>query len=107
MFYTDFSKSDFPEMAWISKENYTGVQKVGDKDAFVFKMEFVVPGEPPETIVRTAAIDVATQLPIYATEQNRMQVYRFDATPAAPLSVPQKVNDALEAQRKFESPTGK
>lgn len=103
----NFSQSDFPELPWLSKENYTGVQKINGNDAYIFKTQYTVTDEngQPEIINQTAAVDVATQWPIYSTNGQSAVLYQYGNPVSTPLSIPAKVSAAIARQREFSQPS--
>lgn len=103
----NFSKTDFPELPWISKENYTGVQKVNGKDAYLFKAQYTIIDEngQPEIVTQTAAIDVATQWPLYSTDGASAVLYQYGSPGTTPLTIPPKVSAAIAKQREFARPS--
>lgn len=105
----NFSQTDFPELSWLSKENYTGVQKVNGKDAYAFKTQYVIIDENghPETFFRTATVDVETQWPIYFTDGPSAVTYQYGKPSSAPLSIPSKVSAVIAQQVGFDSPPRK
>lgn len=91
---------DFGELGWISPENYTEVANVARTPCFIFQskipMEDVV--EPVEV---TAAVSVATQLPVYFVLGGAPRTYTFGPQPGAPLNVPQEVESVLADRHKL------
>jgi hypothetical protein len=104
-----FSLSDFPELSWLSADIYAGVQKIAGKDAYVFKTQYIIVDEngQPETFFKTAAVDVATQWPIYSTNGPSTVLYQFGNPVSTPLSIPDKVGTAIARQKEFAHPSRK
>jgi len=102
----NFSQTDFPELSWLSKDIYEGVQKVNGSDAYIFKTQYTLTDEngKPETFLKTAAVDVATQWPVYSTDGVNVQTYQYGTPVSTPLSVPSKVTAVIAKQIEFSSP---
>jgi hypothetical protein len=102
----NFSQSDFPELPWLSKENYTGVQKINGNDAYIFKTQYTVTDEngQPEIINQTAAVDVVTRWPIYSTNGQAAVIYQYGNPLSTPLSIPAKVSAVIARQKEFAQP---
>jgi hypothetical protein len=114
--YTDFSKTDFPGLEWISAKNFTGVEKVSGRACLVFR-EPLAPdstiagnaGSPDRTI-RYAAIDYYSRLPVALAAGGVMQEYSFEFPPQAAQTLPENVarflqSDAAEKKETARTPS--
>jgi hypothetical protein len=105
--YIDFTRSDFPDCAWISKKNYMGVEKQAGHDCLIFA-DKVLPGSDPAlagidngteiAAESTAYIDVQTRLPLLVRRTTEVLTYQWLPAPPAMQTLP----PALEADIKRE-----
>ena len=122
----DFSKSDFPEVQWVSSENFVRIVSVKGKRAMLFSKTVVVPQPlfassnvprnlpgapsreeiantsvtplPPVTEILTACIDLESSLPISMRKGNAVYTYEFNPPPQAMLSLPGEVINAWKRE---------
>lgn len=93
--YTDYSKTDFPGLEWVSARNYAGVQTLNDVECLVFRENPPInPANP------TAYIDLQTRLPVRLVSQESTNTYTFDPTPPVPISLPPEIQQLLESRAK-------
>jgi len=105
--FSDYSKGNFTELAWIGPGNYQGVRPVNERPCFIFTAapgevvytldEEVNAGMPAEmrgTMANTeslaAAIDAETLLPVSFSNGRVVKNYRILRPPDAPLVMPPK-----------------
>ncbi|MFA7345906.1 MAG: hypothetical protein WC003_16525 [Terrimicrobiaceae bacterium] len=90
--YSDYRQSDFPELSWVSLENYRGVQNHDGKKAYLFESD---PGAR-----QTALLAPETQLPLASTNAEATCAYVFNPPPLAPLTPPEKFLAVLRAYKR-------
>lgn len=97
--FTDYSASDFPDMSWISAQNYTGVEQKSGVACYVFRDKVIRDGgvNPVDVI---AAVDGKTLRPASFTYSGLTGTYTFGAPPQAELSVPDKIQKFLAKRQK-------
>ena len=79
---------DFPELSWIVRSTFQGLQVVQGKKCYAYKLDD-----------QTVWIDASTHLPVYI-ESKKLQVsYTFSGTPDEPLQLP---HGYLEKLQKFK-----
>jgi len=100
--YTDYSKTDFPGMEWVSAKNYATVRPVMNRDCIVFERK-AAGGEA----AATACVDLQTRLPVVLREGNETRVYEFQAAPQAALSLPAEIRADLELRARVKAKTGR
>ena|SRR5215210_941075 len=93
------STQDFPEIAWVSAKNFSGIQDVSGKKCIVFKDKLETYADSGEKIDAVAYVDLETRLPV-AMQKGDVYTYQFGAPPQAPLTPPQNIAEALEKYRK-------
>jgi hypothetical protein len=103
--FSDYSKGDFTELAWIGKSNYQGITEVDGRACFLFRSapgtvmrpqeEELKAGMPPELLGPTgnqkelsAAIDVQTLLPVWLDDGTVKKSYRILPAPTSALKMP-------------------
>ena len=101
--YTDYSKTDFPGLEWVSAQNYVGVQKQSGDEYMVFQTNVsagsftgVLPAHSPVT----AYINLQTRLPTRLATQESTASYTFEPQPPTPLSLPPELQQLLEKRAK-------
>lgn len=107
----DFSKTDFPECAWISETYYQGMRRVLDRDCMVFIKTAgndprPAPGTMPDEVSQDgprgklqAYVDLQTRLPILLVEGESVTTYEFGLAPTAMLTFPIDVQAAIDEKR--------
>jgi len=73
----DLTKDDFPELLWLSADNFIGKTKKEGHDCYAFQEDG-----------KEAWIDIQTGLPWALKDENGAQTYEFVAAPTAPLTLP-------------------
>ena len=91
--YSDYSKSDFPELNWLTLDHYKGIQTYQGKPAYLF--ESTNPGEKC-----VALLAVETQLPLSFTEGKVVRTYVFNPPPTAPLIPPENFLKVLKKHKR-------
>ncbi len=91
--YSDYTKSDFPELSWISIENYKGIQNYQGKPCYAFE-------STDSAGYKLTALLSDAQLPVYTTHGIIGRIYIFNAPPTSPLSPPQNFQAALDLHRR-------
>ena len=110
------NEADFPEFAWISKQNFTGIQTIEGKKCLVFTAT-VDPerienprlfaqtsgnSDPNAKMPATAIIDLDTRLPVSVQCGSRVQTYQVLAAPTEGLVVPPEfLAVAQEAEKRI------
>lgn len=112
IFYSDMSKSDFPDFTWIQASSYGGTQSYKEKRCLVFYGKVLqsgalspVPfqGHPPAPAddLVTAYVDAKTRLPVaIQIAKEDIKSYEFQPPPSAMLVLPDIVQKALEDRKK-------
>jgi hypothetical protein len=104
--YENYSQTDFPRLIWVSQKNYAGMKSYNGKSCLYFKDRYKFYGEDEESDVE-AYTDLKTRLPvasIVSTPSGQTTyAYEFQQPPAATLTLPNKVQSALDARRKAQS----
>jgi len=115
-YYIDFSKSDFPELNWISAKNYKGVAQLGGTKVLVFKSAIPMPTASIVALTHhvptnaIALIDLATHRPLMFQLGGEVLTYQFNR--ASPnLTLPKDVENAFNSelqryQMGFPHPSG-
>lgn len=100
--YLDFSQGDFPELDWVSLNDYRGVQPYEGQPAYFFTSE---------TGSKRSVFLSERQLPLQADFGSVVFTYTMGTPPATPLIPPQNFAQALaihkrgkEALRRHASP---
>lgn len=87
--YSDYGKSDFPGLEWVSMENFkdltTDQQKV---QAFRFEQQG-----------KTAFLSAETQLPLNFSDSELIRTYTFNSPPSSPLVPPERFQKVLETHK--------
>lgn len=111
-FYTDYSKSDFPEFRWVSQKNYVGVEDLGDRVCFVFKEDIDISKDDrrrwtemasgsavsmPVRVWAEAYIDYYSHLPVKLVWGEETRNYRFAIPSQKKLVVPADIEKAVNA----------
>lgn len=91
--YSDYARTDFKGLEWVTMKNYTGRQSSEGKTVFAFAST-----RSGQKV--TAQLDVASQLPISATEGGMTCTYVFNAPPTAPLQLPPDFQKVLDAYKR-------
>lgn len=103
--FSDYSKGDFTELAWIGESNYQGITEVDGRTCFLFRTapgsvrrpqeEELNAGIPRELSGPTgnrnelsAAIDVQTLLPVWFDNGAVKKTYRILPAPTSALKMP-------------------
>ena len=87
--WSDYSKGDFPELAWLVADNYAGVEKYDKKTVWLFNKDN-----------QRAWLNPETKLPIATTNGQITMTYTYNAAPEDPLIPPQKYLDILAKYRR-------
>lgn len=103
--FSDYSKGDFTELAWIGVSNYQGITEADGRPCFLFRAapgsvshpqeEELNAGMPPELRgpngnrnELSAAIDVQTLLPVWFDDGTVKKSYRILPAPTSALQMP-------------------
>ena len=99
---TNFSRTDFPGLEWVSAKTYLDVRTVMGRDCIIFSKG----GNEPETNQdgplpassggTVAYVDLATRLPILLQSNGENRVYQFEQPPQSKLTLPPDIQQALE-----------
>ncbi len=105
----DISQSDFPKLAWVSKEAFKGVESSNKKSCYYFEKKIAKPGFVPklgakpgdavETVTLQAWIDAETKLPVSSDDGVSITTYTFREIPQIPLELPPQFAKAIEAYK--------
>ncbi len=91
--YSDYSKSDFEGLGWVSLNTYKGVGARDGQPVYLFEGK-----ESGEKLTAILAVD--TQLPLYSSAGDVSCTYTFNSPPAAPLVPPKRFLDILETHKR-------
>lgn len=106
--YTDYSKTDFPGLEWVSAKNYVDVKKVMGLDCIVCKSG-AAPAAPPQSQASlspaadagrnapemTACMDLTTRLPVVFLRGEETRVYQFVDLAPVMQTLPPEIQTAL------------
>lgn len=95
-FFTDFSKSDFGQVAWVSKKNFMDYRDVSGLKCLVFHDR--IRGEGKERIEAQAFIDSTSRLPLLVQAGESSTTFRYGQAPAQMLVPPANVAEMLKLQ---------
>lgn len=115
-FFQSYAKSPFPEIAWVSPKNYTGIQKFEDRDCMVFEtkserfseheikdreLEAKMSGKSvainaSESPTLIAFISVETHLPVCLKKANEVRRYQFSPNPTSMLQFPANIKSLYD-----------
>jgi hypothetical protein len=110
--FINFSKTDYPDFAWITERNYVGVAQLGTGKALIFKgkVKMLFGGALPVPLLTLphsadgkenaiAAVDFLTRKPLMVQVSNELLTYQF--TNQAPnLTLPKDVQNAFALMQK-------
>ena len=117
-FFVSYAKSPFPEVAWVSAQNYVGVQKLAGRDCMVFEgkiksfseneikdrdIEARLSGKtldisnPESSIVAYIALD--NHLPVFFKNGNKENLYQFSPPPSSMLEFPPEIKALFELHK--------
>jgi hypothetical protein len=126
--FTDYSRGNFSELAWIGPDTYQGVRKVNERPCFIFtaapgdvvdprgeeldaSMPAEMRGAGANTDSLTAAIDAETLLPVSFSNGRVVKNYRILRPPDTPLAMPPKFagvfDEWIERIEEANRPPGK
>jgi len=91
--YSDYSRTDFKGLEWISMSNYSGVNSEDGKAAYSF--EATRGGQKV-----TALLDMTSQLPLASTDGGVTCTYAFNTPPTSPLVLPPDFQKVLDAYKR-------
>lgn len=91
--YSDYSRCDFPELDWVSLENYREATTYEDKPAYFFEA-----GESGDRGGRVLLSEA--QLPFSFSNRESVRTYVFNPAPAAPLVLPEKIAKILQTHKR-------
>ncbi len=98
---------DFPEFAWIAKDNFVGVQTNQNHKCLEFKKDYYSVDDHSLQGTKVAYIDYGTRYPVSYQFQAESRIYTIMAPPTISLTVPAEVSaaaGALEAGLQREMP---
>jgi hypothetical protein len=100
--YPDYSKADFPDFDWLSRDNFVGVQTVQDRKCYTFRGGSDLLDKTLNSAYKTdlkeieASIDSETGLPVEFNNGAARQTYSFKGPPPTSLELPSSFTTALE-----------
>jgi hypothetical protein len=111
--FSDYSKGDFTELAWIGPQNYRGITVVNERPCFLFStapgtvisavdeelstyMPEELRGSKGNTREFTATIDAETLLPVFFSDGYVTKTYRILPAPTSALKMPPEVLAVFE-----------
>lgn len=90
--YSDYSRSDFGRLLWVSLSNYQGVKSYLGKSAYLFE------ATGPEGKM-TAFLAIDSRLPLFFSEGGTTYTYTFNSPPPAELIPPASFQDVLKTMK--------
>jgi hypothetical protein len=107
--YVDYSRSDFPELEWISEANFVGIQKVGEKQVLLFRTT-IAPNAAAAAAAKAAGheisgslceatVDAKTRLPVSFKQDGMVSTYDFEDPPTSVLVPPPEVKALLTEEK--------
>jgi len=113
----DYSKSDFPELNWVSAGTYAGVERYGKRPCYHYRRgtprEVATPDTPARETPEGQAgipqvwIDGSTKLPAAADDGVTLQIFSFQEIPRRELVLPPRFEKALQEASKTEEGSNK
>jgi len=121
IYSVNFASADFAGLDWVSATTYAGMAKYQGRDCIQFngevsplnpkarEEELIAIGQaiafglpvPQETKVAAVAfIDLETRLPLIVTFGNEKRIYQYGAPPAADLTLPPELANAVKEREK-------
>jgi len=91
--YSDLSKTDFPDFAWVTDQTYVDVQEVRGRECIIFKT-----GDSADSVV--GCVDLRTRLPFLLQTRKETRLYEFDTSSQPTLTIPQDLQELLERRAK-------
>ena len=99
----NFTRSDFPDVAWVSRKNFADIKNVMGFDCLIFR-DKVRPimegargvGEVIPTLDAEAGIDIKSRLPIYLRLGDSMTTYVYGTAPSSPLVPPANIASLIQ-----------
>lgn len=85
--YTDYSRTDFQGLEWVSAQAYVGVAQRQGRDCLVFAQEALA-SSATEARPTFAYIDLQTRLPVAQEGPSAVIRYSFDPSPTMPVLPP-------------------
>lgn len=101
--FGDFSSSDFPELAWVSPDTYSGTSTFDGSVCYLFQREVKfqpTPKSPVRIFAQQAWIDGPTRRPIAFNDGSALRTYHFEDGKPPALILPQGFAAALEKYQK-------
>jgi hypothetical protein len=92
--------TDFPELDWISKQTFVGIQTNTNRKCLAYRMDVYSVDDHALQGTRIAFVDFATRNPVSYQFQEETRTYTILAPPESTLTVP---DDFKEAARQLES----
>jgi hypothetical protein len=86
--FQDFSKGDFPDLAWVSPKNFVERRKVGNADCLIFRDRVRISDKV--SVDGEAAIDATTRLPVSLVLDGALTTYEHK-TPSAAITPPAEI----------------
>lgn len=87
--YSDYNRSDFPGLEWVSSGNYKGIETHQETPFFHFET----------ADKKEALLSIETQLPLFSTDSSVSSTYTYNPPPTAPLIVPKRFLDVLDIHK--------
>ncbi len=85
----DFTRVDFPDMAWVSPQTYSGVETVETRRCMVFKKDDM-----------TAWIDLESRFPVQWKRGGETRIFQQLPPPEGPLVLPPKIAAIAESLKR-------
>ena len=107
--YVDYSRSDFPELEWISEANFVGIQKVGERQELHFRTTIApnasaaatakAAGHELSGTLCEATVDAKTRLPVSFKQGDEISTYNFEEPPTSVLVPPPEVKAIITEEQ--------
>jgi hypothetical protein len=91
--YSDYHKSDFEGLEWVSPGSYQGIKSYDGKPAYLFATT-----KSGQKV--TAFLSVDTQLPLYLSDEDTTRTYVYNPAPSAPITPPANFLTVLETYKR-------
>jgi len=125
--YSDYRRSDFEELEWVSPQNFVGIKDLNGRKVFEFRVDSAERKLTPRELSNmadpdfnespahlqshlkkqagnspgfTAFLDITTQLPVWFDDGQTGRIYEFSNSPSASLSIPSRFAAELNAWKK-------
>jgi len=102
--HVDLSRTDFPELAWISPDAYNGEYTYNGARCLYYSKKVELPsdveGSAPTQATVKAFVEIESRLPLAMVRDGQLTTWAWGTAPQAPLSLPSAVAALLDDQKR-------